>query len=206
MSRKGPASSVTCCYGRSWAADLRKWPFGSFTLVSVDAAESPRKVPENSHYPQPLFRFHAGLWARCGLVSVHRWSALNELQHALLERLAAGEDPAAWDPGDWRSAYALCNRGLLSVRRRGGEVCAEVTEAGRFYFQHGRHLDDPAYTGSSDQAVSAGTAPSAAGVGWRGSTGRRRVPMPYSERPDVRASCRLSQEPHTKGIALACGP
>ncbi|GAA3376785.1 hypothetical protein GCM10020367_49840 [Streptomyces sannanensis] len=139
-------------------------------------------------------------------MSVHRWSALNELQRALLERLAAGEDPAAWDPGDWRSAYAPRNPGLLNVRRRGGEVCAEVTEADRFYFRHGRHPDGPAFTGSGDQAVSAGTAPSAAGAGWRGSTGRRRTPMPYSERPDVRASCRLSQEPHTKGIALACGP
>jgi hypothetical protein len=60
--------------------------------------------------------------ARCGLVFVHRWSALNERQCALLERLAAGEDPAAWEPGPGgrRSAHALRDRGLLNVTRAGG--------------------------------------------------------------------------------------
>ncbi|MEU9229933.1 hypothetical protein AB0D40_37010 [Streptomyces massasporeus] len=46
---------------------------------------------------------------------------MNERQRALLERLAAGEEPAHWRPGD------------------------PVTEAGCFYLGHGRHPDDPAF-------------------------------------------------------------
>lgn len=40
---------------------------------------------------------------RCGLVFVHRWSALNERQRVLFERLAGGEEPGAWTRGEWRS-------------------------------------------------------------------------------------------------------
>jgi hypothetical protein len=115
---------------------------------------------------------------RCGLVIVHRWSALNERQRALLKRLAAGEDPAAWAPGDWRSAHALRDRGLLTLRRSGGKVHAEVTDAGRFYLRHGHHPDHPGFADSGAQAVSAGQ---------RGSKGRRRSPMSRSERPVARA-------------------
>lgn len=128
-----------------------------------------------------------GMRVRCELVFVHRWSALNERQRALLDRLAAGEDPVAWLPGEWRSAYALRDRGLLKVRRGDEEVHVEVTEAGRFYLLHGRHPDDPAFADSGHQTASAGTEPSAAGAGRRGSTGRRRTPMPYSERSVARA-------------------
>ncbi|GAA3787590.1 hypothetical protein GCM10022403_022850 [Streptomyces coacervatus] len=74
---------------------------------------------------------------------------MNERQRTLLERLEAGEEPGAWATGDWPSAYALRDRGLLIVRRGGGgAVRGEVTEAGRFYLQHGRHPDAPAIAGS----------------------------------------------------------
>lgn len=68
-------------------------------------------------------------------------SALNERQRALLERLAAGEEPGAWAPGEWHSVYALRDRGLLTRSKSGGDVHVEVTEAGRFYLRHGRHPD-----------------------------------------------------------------
>ncbi|MDX2960164.1 hypothetical protein [Streptomyces acidiscabies] len=79
----------------------------------------------------------------------------NERQRALLERLAAGEEPGAWAPGDWRSAYALRDRGLLTVDKGGGAARAEITEAGRFYLRHGRYPDDavPAEHGGSSVPV-----------------------------------------------------
>lgn len=73
---------------------------------------------------------------------MERRPAPNERQRALLERLAAGEEPGAWAPGDWRSAYALRDRGLLTVDKGGGAARVEVTDAGRFYLRHGRHPDD----------------------------------------------------------------
>ncbi|MFJ7266454.1 hypothetical protein ACIQV3_07240 [Streptomyces sp. NPDC099050] len=41
------------------------------------------------------------------------------------------------------SAYALRDRGLLLVVRSGGAVRTEVTEAGKFYLEHGHHPEDP---------------------------------------------------------------
>lgn len=49
MSRKRPASAVTCRDGCKMADDLREWSFGSFTIVPFDGARSPRTVPEGSH-------------------------------------------------------------------------------------------------------------------------------------------------------------
>lgn len=51
MSRKRPASAVTCHDEGSLAADLREWSFSCFMLVPVDEVGSPRKVPENSQLP-----------------------------------------------------------------------------------------------------------------------------------------------------------
>ncbi|MFJ2090816.1 hypothetical protein ACIOEW_16340 [Streptomyces sp. NPDC087901] len=71
---------------------------------------------------------------------------MNERQLTLLGQLAGSEEPnAAWDPGEWRSAYALRDRGLITIKRSGGEVHAQVTEAGTFYTQNGHHPDDPAH-------------------------------------------------------------
>lgn len=76
---------------------------------------------------------------------MHRWSPLNERQLALLGRLANGKESEDWDPGEFRTAYALRDRGLVTIKRSGGEVDAQVTEAGTFYIQHGHHPDDPAH-------------------------------------------------------------
>ncbi|WP_236246267.1 hypothetical protein [Streptomyces sp. CC210A] len=79
---------------------------------------------------------------------MHRWSPLNERQLALLGRLANGkESEEPWDPGEFRTAYALRDRGLITIKRSGGEVDAQVSEAGTFYIQHGHHPDDPAHAG-----------------------------------------------------------
>ncbi len=117
-----------------------------------------------------------GVRARCGLVIVDRRSDPNERQRALLERLAAGEEyPAAWAPGDWRSAYALRDRGLLRISRGGGEALVEVTEDGRYYLRHGHRPEEPTSAEGDDQAASVGPA------------GRRRSSVPYAERPVARA-------------------
>ena len=130
MSRKRPGGAGTWRNGRSRVDDLQEWPFGCFTLVPVDAAGSPRKVPGNSHCPRPLFR----LYVACAEGDHASESALSERQRALLERLAAGEGPADSAPGDWRSA--LRDHGPRNARRGGGEARAEVTEASRFYLRH----------------------------------------------------------------------
>jgi|SRR5690606_29720716 len=74
---------------------------------------------------------------------MYRWTALNDRQLTLLRKLAAGDDPGAQDQGMRRSTYALRDRGLVTVSRRGGGWRAEVTEAGRFYLQHGHHPEHP---------------------------------------------------------------
>lgn len=50
--------------------------------------------------------------------------ALNELQRALLERLAASEDPAAWDPGDVAQLATTLRawRQELATGRAGGKA------------------------------------------------------------------------------------
>ncbi|SEO50340.1 hypothetical protein SAMN05216267_1028102 [Actinacidiphila rubida] len=79
---------------------------------------------------------------------MHRWSLLNERQLALLGRLASGkESEEPWDPGEFRTAYALRDRGLVTIKRSGSEVDAKVTDAGTFYIKHGHHPDDPAHAG-----------------------------------------------------------
>ncbi|MFB7133855.1 hypothetical protein ACFCZY_19775 [Streptomyces sp. NPDC056237] len=46
----------------------------------------------------------------------------------------------------------------MTIKRSGGEVDAQVTEAGTFYIQHGHHPDDPAYAGEkkTDEGKAAG--------------------------------------------------
>ncbi|WP_435610311.1 hypothetical protein [Streptomyces sp. C10-9-1] len=88
---------------------------------------------------------------------MHRWSPLNKRQLALLGRVANSKEPgASWDPGEWASAYALRDRGLVVIKRSGGEVQTQVTEAGTFYIQHGHHPDDPTHTGAEKSANGAG--------------------------------------------------
>lgn len=61
---------------------------------------------------------------------MHRWSPLNERQKALLGRLAGGEELDTQGASEWRSLYALRDRGLATVKRGSGGVQVQVTEAG----------------------------------------------------------------------------
>ncbi|GAB2901731.1 hypothetical protein GCM10027074_78560 [Streptomyces deserti] len=105
----------------------------------------------------------------CGLEAVERRPAPNERQRALLERLVAGEEPGAWAAGEWRSAYALRDRGLLTVDKGGGAVRVEVTEAGRFYLRHGRYPDASERADHGEPSIPAES------------------PTPHSEQPVARA-------------------
>lgn len=69
-----------------------------------------------------------------------RSDPLNPRQMDVLNRIAAGDD-ASLDPGAKRSARALQDRGLLTISRCDGVWRAEVTDAGRFYLDHGHHPD-----------------------------------------------------------------
>ncbi|MFD8980063.1 PE-PGRS family protein [Streptomyces sp. NPDC059564] len=75
---------------------------------------------------------------------MHRWTPLNDHQLALLTRIGAGSDPVTSDsPGLALTARALKERGLITMPKEGGRWQAEVSDAGRFYLQHGHHPDRP---------------------------------------------------------------
>ncbi|MET8553308.1 hypothetical protein [Micromonospora zamorensis] len=77
---------------------------------------------------------------------MQRWDRLNERQVNLLRRIADGDDLSTPEGAAHRtSARALQNRHLLNVARKDGTWRATVTEAGRFYLQHGYHPEDPAH-------------------------------------------------------------
>ncbi|MCP3759194.1 hypothetical protein [Streptomyces sp. TBY4] len=80
---------------------------------------------------------------------MRRWSPLNDRQLALLRRLDAGAELGSAST-ERLSAYALRDRGLLAVVRRDGSVRAEVTAAGKFYLENGRHPEDPLYTRAAE--------------------------------------------------------
>jgi hypothetical protein len=86
---------------------------------------------------------------------VGRWAKLNERQLELLRTIAAGQDDLkeVWSEVAL-SAQALQSRGLVKLTRSAGARQAEVTDAGRFYLEHGHHPDRP----SRDQARSRPTA------------------------------------------------
>ncbi|MBO1333727.1 PE-PGRS family protein [Streptomyces sp. VRA16 Mangrove soil] len=75
---------------------------------------------------------------------MHPWSPLNDRQLALLLRIGAETDPVTSDSPELAiSAHALKNRGLISMPRQGGKWQAEITDAGRFYLEHGHHPNRP---------------------------------------------------------------
>ena len=95
-----------------------------------------------------------------------------------------------------RSTYALRDRGLVTVSRRGGGWRAEVTEAGRFYLQHGHHPDHPAHgrtaAGESKAPVTVakgrvrGSTTTATAHGSKQATTHKKQPTPYSEQASRR--------------------
>ena len=73
-----------------------------------------------------------------------RWEKLNDRQLSLLRRICDGADPVtARDSGLAVTVYALRGRGLVITPRRAGVWHAEITEAGKFYLDHGYHPDRP---------------------------------------------------------------
>ncbi|WP_419197627.1 hypothetical protein [Microbispora hainanensis] len=82
------------------------------------------------------------LW--CALSVMKRWEKLNDRQLSLLRRICDGADPVtAKDSGLAVTVYALRGRGLVITPRRAGVWHAEITEAGKFYLDHGYHPDRP---------------------------------------------------------------
>ena len=69
---------------------------------------------------------------------------VNDNQRKVLDWLAAGESQAPPEPEMKLSAAALKSRGLVRVRRPGGKWTAELTEAGRYYAEHGDYPPEPA--------------------------------------------------------------
>jgi hypothetical protein len=60
-------------------------------------------------------------------------------------RVGNGFDPiGAKNPELATTVYALRNRGLVTTPRRDGVWYAQITDAGRFYLEHGHHPDRPA--------------------------------------------------------------
>ncbi|MDX2936374.1 PE-PGRS family protein [Streptomyces ipomoeae] len=75
---------------------------------------------------------------------MHPWSPLNDRQLALLTRIGDGTDPVTSDnPELALTARALKERRLIAMPKQGGKWRAEITDAGRFYLEHGHHPDRP---------------------------------------------------------------
>jgi hypothetical protein len=75
---------------------------------------------------------------------VKRWSLLADHQLAVLQRVGDPDDlVTARDSALATTVYALRNRGLVVTPRVDGRWRAEITEAGRFYLEHGYHPERP---------------------------------------------------------------
>ncbi|MFJ9357027.1 hypothetical protein [Streptomyces mirabilis] len=122
---------------------------------------------------------------------MHRWTALNDRQLTLLRDIADGTDPSAEDPGMRRSAYALRDRGLVTVSRHGGGWQTQVTKAGQFYLERGHHPEHPTLGGAPGEeskmsvtvATSTGRGSETTTRGLKRTTTQKKPPTPYSERP-----------------------
>ncbi|UJV41667.1 PE-PGRS family protein [Streptomyces sp. AMCC400023] len=75
---------------------------------------------------------------------MHPWSPLNDRQLGLLTRIGDGTDPVTSDSPELAlTARALKERRLITMPRQGAKWRAEITDAGRFYLEHGHHPDRP---------------------------------------------------------------
>ncbi len=77
--------------------------------------------------------------------SMLRWSPLNERQLSLLARIGEAGNPVTSDESELaHTARALKERRLISMpKAEGVKWWAEITDAGRFYLEHGHHPDRP---------------------------------------------------------------
>ncbi|MGX5213760.1 hypothetical protein ACWKT3_34560 [Streptomyces violaceus] len=77
-------------------------------------------------------------------IAMHPWSPLNDRQLALPTRIGDGTDPVTSDSPELAlTARALKERRLITMPKQGGKWRAEITDAGRFYLEHGHHPDRP---------------------------------------------------------------
>jgi hypothetical protein len=75
---------------------------------------------------------------------VQRWAKLNDRQLTVLRRISEGYEPVTAKTSELaNTVYALRSRGLVTTPRKDGVWHAEITDAGRFYMQHGHHPDKP---------------------------------------------------------------
>ncbi|WP_405614384.1 hypothetical protein OG292_16660 [Streptomyces sp. NBC_01511] len=75
---------------------------------------------------------------------MYPWSPLNGRQLALLARIGDGTDPVTSDSPELApTVRALKERRLVTMPRQGGKWQAEITDAGRFFLEHGHHPDRP---------------------------------------------------------------
>ncbi|MFC3999922.1 hypothetical protein ACFOVU_28685 [Nocardiopsis sediminis] len=93
-------------------------------------------------------------------IAMRSWSPLNDRQLALLTRIGDDTDPVTSDsPELAHTARALKGRGLITMPKRGGKKWqAEITDAGRFYLEHGRHPNRPDPTPRGRRSASSETA------------------------------------------------
>lgn len=75
---------------------------------------------------------------------MRRWAPLTNHQLAVLQRVGDPADQVtARDSTLATTVYALRNRGLVVTPRIDGRWRAEITDAGRFYLEHGYHPERP---------------------------------------------------------------
>lgn len=85
---------------------------------------------------------------------VQRWAKLNDRQLTVLRQIGDGHEPVtAKTPELANTVYALRGRGLVTTPRKDGIWHAEITDAGRFYLQHGHHPDMPTPDDAGQVAV-----------------------------------------------------
>ncbi|MFE3737833.1 hypothetical protein [Streptomyces sp. NPDC059134] len=92
---------------------------------------------------------------------------MNDRQLALLTRIGGATAPVTSDSPELAvTARALRDRGLVTMPRKNGRWQAEITDAGRFYLEHGHHPDRPelaarkARAATSEAEVSTASGPS----------------------------------------------
>ncbi|MFI2351014.1 PE-PGRS family protein [Streptomyces sp. NPDC019443] len=88
---------------------------------------------------------------------MHPWSPINDRQLALLTRIGKDTEPVTSDSPELAvTARALKGRGLITMPKQAGKWQAEITDAGRFYLEHGQHPDHPERTPRKPRSAASG--------------------------------------------------